>query len=64
MTARKPFTLIAAILFAAMAAIHVYRLAMPFDVMVGHQSIPYAASIGAAVLLAIMAIMLVRESRR
>ena len=64
MTAHKPFTLIAAILFGTMAAIHVYRLAMPFDVKVGQQSIPYAASIGAAVLLALMAFMLVRESRR
>jgi hypothetical protein len=64
MTAHKPFTLIAAILFAAMAAIHVYRIAMPFDVTIGHRSIPYAASIGAAVLLALLAIMLVRESRR
>ena len=64
MTARKPFTLIAAIMFGLMAAIHVYRLAMPFDVTVGQQSIPYAASFGAAVLLALMAIMLVRESRR
>lgn len=61
---RKPFTLIAAILFALMASVHIYRLAMPFAVTIGQHAIPYAVSIGAAVLLGLMAIMLVRESRR
>jgi hypothetical protein len=64
MTARKPFTLIAAILFAAMAALHLYRLAMPFDVAIGGHAIPYGASLVAVVLLAFLAIMLFRESRR
>jgi len=64
MTARKPFTLIAAILFALMAAVHLYRLAMPFAVTIGHHAMPYAVSLGAAALLTLMAIMLFREWRR
>jgi len=64
MTERKPFTLVAAVLFGLMAAVHIYRIAVPFDVTIGQHAIPYSASLFAAALLAVLAIMLVRESRR
>lgn len=64
MTTAKPFTLIAAILFALMAALHVYRIFTNFQVIVGSHTIAQGVSWIAAVLLAFMAYMLIRESRR
>lgn len=64
MAGRKPFTLIAAALFAIMALLHVYRIATHFQVIVGTHTVPQSASwIGAAVL-ALLAVMLFKESRR
>ncbi len=64
MTNHKPFTLIAAVLFALMAALHVYRLATHFQVIVGSHTIPQSASWIAVALLALMSFMLFKESRR
>ena len=64
MTSRKPFTLIAALLFAIMAVLHVYRLATGFQIMVGAHSIPIGVSWVATALLALLAVMLFREARR
>lgn len=64
MTNHKPFTLIAAVLFALMAALHVYRLATHFQVIVGSHTIPQSASWIAVALLALMSFMLFREARR
>ena len=64
MTASKPFSLIAAVLFAIMAALHVYRIFTHFQVILGSHTIPQNLSWIAAVLLAVMAVMLFRESRR
>ena len=64
MTSSKPFTLIAAVLFAIMAVLHVYRLATGFQITVGAHSIPIGVSWIATALLALLAIMLFREARR
>ena len=64
MTTAKPFTLIAAALFALMAALHVYRIFTHFQVIVGSHTIPQEVSWVGAVLLAVLAYMLLRESRR
>lgn len=64
MLARKPFTLIAAILFLIVAAAHAYRLATGFPVVIGNQPLPISASwLGLAIGL-LLALMLTREARR
>jgi chromate transport protein ChrA len=60
---RKPFTLIAAILFALAALLHVYRLFTHFQVVAGSHDIPQWASIVAIVVAGILAYGLFRESR-
>ena len=64
MTARRPFTLIAAVLFALMAVVHVYRLATDFQIIVGTHSMPISASWVAVAFLGLMSFMLFKESRR
>lgn len=64
MTDRKPFTLIAAVLFALMAVVHVYRLATGFQISVGSHAIPIGVSWIATALLAVLAVMLFREASR
>ena len=64
MTNHKPFTLIAAVLFALMAALHVYRIATHFQVIFGTHTIPQGVSWIAVALLAFMSFMLFKESRR
>ena len=63
MTARKPFTLIAAILLGLMALLHVYRLVTDFQVIVGSHTIAYNVSWVAVVVLAVLSYGLFRESR-
>ena len=63
MTARKPFTLIAAILFGLMALLHVYRLVTDFQVIVGSHMIAYNVSWVALIVTAGLSYMLFRESR-
>ena len=60
---KKPFTLIAAILFALAALAHVYRLVRHSTLVVGRHAIPEWASIVAIVVLAILAYGLHREGR-
>jgi len=60
---RKPFTLIAAILFALAALLHVYRLFTHFQVVAGSHDIPQWASIVAILVAGILAYGLFRESR-
>lgn len=60
---RKPFTLIAAILFALAALAHVYRLIRHSTFVIGRHTIPEWASIVAIVVLVVLAIGLFRESR-
>ena len=52
MTRSKPFTWIAAAIFALMALIHIYRLISPFEVTVGSCHVPQWASAVAAVIAA------------
>ena len=64
MTAGKPFTLIAAIIFGLMALLHVYRIFTRFQVVVGSHTIPQEASYIALIVTAGLSYMLLREARR
>jgi hypothetical protein len=61
---KKPFTVIAAILFLLAAVIHAYRLIRHFPVSAGHHSFPLWASGVAVVVALILSWGLFRESRR
>ena len=60
----KPFTLIAAVLFALAALIHVYRLIKHFQITIGSHMISETVSIIAIVVAAALAWGLFRESKR
>jgi uncharacterized membrane protein YdbT with pleckstrin-like domain len=60
----KPFTTIAAVIFALMALLHVYRLATNFQVIAGTHTIPYSLSWVAVMITAILSYGLFREARR
>ena len=59
----KPFTWIAAAIFAVMAIAHIYRLIRPFEVTIGPCHLPQWVSIVAAVITAFLSWMLCREAR-
>jgi hypothetical protein len=59
----RPFTLIAALIFALMSLIHVYRLFTDFQVVLGSHVIPMWVSYVAIVVAGGLAIGLYRESR-
>lgn len=63
MTRTRPFTLIAAIIFALMAIAHFYRLFTHFRVTVGSHTLPMWLSIVAILITLVLAIGLFRESR-
>ena len=63
MTRSRPFTWIAAAIFAIMAIAHIYRLIQPFEVTIGSCELPQWASIVAAVIAAFLSWMLCREAR-
>lgn len=63
MTARKPFTLIAAVIFGLMALLHVYRLFTNFQVIVGSHTIPINVSWVGLIVTGGLSYMLFRESR-
>jgi len=60
----KPFTSIAAIIFAVMALLHVYRLITNFQVVIGSHEIPLSVSYAAILVTGVLAWGLFRESRR
>ena len=60
----KPFTLIAAVVFLAVAAAHAYRIYAGLAVTIGPHAIPMSASWAGAVIAALLGIMLLVESRR
>ena len=60
---RKPFTLIAAVIFALMAAAHLYRLAVGFDITIGTSAVPLMVSWVALVITSGLSAMLFREAR-
>jgi len=59
----RPFTMIAALIFAIMALLHVYRLFTHFQVVLGSHEIPMWMSYVAIVVAGALAIGLFRESR-
>lgn len=59
----KPFTTLAAIVFALMGLAHLYRLVRPFDVVVAGTPVPQWASAAAAIVTLGLALMLWREGR-
>ncbi len=63
MSTRRPFTLIAAVIFALMALAHVLRIAVDFQIIVGSHSLPMSVSYLALVITGILAVMLYRESQ-
>jgi uncharacterized membrane protein YdbT with pleckstrin-like domain len=63
MTRSRPFTLIASLIFAIMALLHIYRLFTHFQVVLGSHEIPMTASYVAIVVAAILAWGCYRESR-
>ena len=50
MSTRRPFTLIAAVIFALMALAHVLRIAVDFQIVVGSHSLPKSVSYLALVM--------------
>ena len=63
MNTRKPFTLIAAAIFAIMAVGHIYRIATDFQIVVGSHSLPMSVSYFALIVTGVLAVMLYRESQ-
>jgi len=63
MTRSRPFTWIAAAIFALIAIIHIVRLVTHFHVVLGTHSIPMCVSYVASVVGAFMSWMLCREAR-
>ena len=64
MTNRRPFTLIAAAIFALMALAHLLRLFTHFQVVLGSHVLPQWISIVAILVTGALAFGLYRESRR
>ena len=64
MSTRKPFTLIAAAIFALMALVHIYRIATDFQIIVGTHTLPMTVSYIGVVVTGILAVMLYAESQR
>lgn len=63
MTRSKPFTWIAAAIFAVMALIHVYRLVTHFQIILGSHTIPMWVSYVGVIIPALLSWMLCREAR-
>ena len=64
MLARKPFTLIAAIIFLIVALVHAYRHTSGFSVVIGGEAISMTISWVGLAVAALLAIMLIVEARR
>ena len=64
MTARRPFTTLAAAIFLLMALVHLYRLLFGLDVTVGGTHVSQTVSWLALAFTGLLAAMLYRESRR
>ena len=59
----RPFTTIAALIFACMALIHIYRLLTDFQIILGSHTIPMWVSYVGILVPGFLAIMLFREAR-
>jgi hypothetical protein len=60
----RPFTIIGALIFFAVATAHIFRIAAGLSVMIGSQNIPMVASWIAAAVAAFIGIMTIIEVRR
>jgi hypothetical protein len=60
----KPFTLLAALIFLAVAAAHAYRIYMHWAVTAGPYDVPVWVSYGGVAIPLILAVMLFNEARR
>jgi hypothetical protein len=60
----KPFTMIAAALFAIAMLLHIYRLFTHYQITAGSHAIPQSASYVAIIVAAIMTWGLYQESKR
>ena len=59
----KPFTLISAVVFVAVALVHVYRIFTRFQVVIGSHHIPLWVSYFGVVIPVLLAVMLLRERK-
>jgi hypothetical protein len=64
MAGYRPFTLIAALLFAIMAALHAYRIVTHFQIIVGSHTVPQGASWVGVIVLGLISLMLLKEAKR
>jgi lipopolysaccharide export LptBFGC system permease protein LptF len=64
MSGNRHFTLIAAVIFALMALVHLYRIVTHFQIILGSHPVPLWVSWAAIVVTGLLAAMLFRESRR
>jgi len=60
----RPFTIIGALIFLAVASAHIFRIAAGLSVMIGSHDIPMVASWIAAAVAAFIGIMTIIEMRR
>ena len=60
----KPFTTIAVIVFAILAAGHLYRFIRGLEVVVNDRTVPLWVSAVLGIVAAVLALMVWRESRR
>ena len=63
MTRSRPFTWIAATIFALIALIHIYRVVTGFQIIIGSHTIPMWVSYVGIVVPALLSWMLCREAR-
>jgi hypothetical protein len=63
MTGSKPFTMIAVLIFALMALLHIYRLVTHFQIILGSHVIPMWVSYVGVVVAGGLALMVYRENR-
>ncbi len=64
MTTNRPFTLLAAVIFALMALVHLYRIVTHFQIILGSHTVPMSASWIAIAITGLLAVLLYRESQR
>ena len=60
----KPFTTIAAVIFALIAFAHILRSLLGWEVTVNGMAVPMWASLAGVVIAAGLAVMLLREARK
>jgi hypothetical protein len=60
----KPFTMLAVVIFALIALVHLFRLIWGFEVVVSGTMVPQRVSVPGLIIAAGLALMLWQESRR